>query len=351
MIKTEKYNIYINDFSSINELINSYSTIFLLVDENTEKYGLPVLQKYLDIQNINLIRINSGEENKNIDTCCYIWKQLSELKAERKSLMINLGGGVIGDMGGFCASTFKRGIDFVNIPTTLLSQVDASIGGKLGIDFDNLKNQIGLFNDPKAVFISNEFLKTLDSRQILSGYAEIIKHGLILDSDYWQIIKQNDISNIKNLDTLMGLVKSSVELKHQVVLQDPLEKNIRKSLNFGHTIGHAIETFSLMNDNVPLLHGESIAIGLICESYLSYLKNNLSKNELNEITHFINSIYQKYDLQEINYNKIIDLMSNDKKNENNNINFTCINKIGSFVINQNFSNHEIIDSLHYYNSF
>src|SRR6201996_7996258 len=275
------YPIYFEN--TLAELVNfinkgNYSRFFVLTDENTGKHCLPLIRKYIDnLDNFDIIEINAGEENKNIDFCVGVWKMLIDFSADRQSLLINLGGGVISDLGGFSASTYKRGIDFVHVPTTLLSQVDASVGGKTGIDLDNIKNIIGTFTQPKAVFIAYDFLKTLPPRQILSGLAEMLKHGLITDAAFWNDLKNSDLSFPGE-----ELIYKSIQIKNKVVLEDPKEMGIRKSLNFGHTIGHAVETNSLLHDENPLTHGEAIAIGMICESYLSHKKTGLGSNELDE---------------------------------------------------------------------
>src|ERR1700744_5400485 len=242
---------------------------------------------------------------------------LIDFSADRQSLLINLGGGVISDLGGFAASTYKRGIDFVHVPTTLLSQVDASVGGKTGIDMDNIKNIIGTFTQPKAVFIEHSFLKTLPARQTLSGLAEMLKHGLICDASYWKQLKNSDLKNPS-----AELVYKSVEIKNKVVIEDPHEKGIRKSLNFGHTIGHAVETYSLVNDEKPLTHGEAIAIGMICEARLSNLKIGLSDAELKEITETIDSLYQKYQIAGSCHKELDVIMQKDQNNQSGNLN--CI---------------------------
>src|ERR1700744_132665 len=234
-LQSINYPIYFND--SLTELVNfvkrgKYSRFFILTDENTAAHCLPLVKEKLgDIDNYDLIEINDGEESKDIDFCIGVWKMLIDFGADRQSLMINLGGGVVSDLGGFAASTFKRGIDFVHVPTTLLSQVDASVGGKTGIDFNNIKNIIGTFSQPKAVFINYEFLSSLPARQILSGTAEMLKHGLIMDAAYWNELKNSNLN-----DPSAELIYRSVEIKNQVVMEDPTEKGIRKALNFGHTI-------------------------------------------------------------------------------------------------------------------
>jgi 3-dehydroquinate synthase len=350
IIETYSYEILIGQdvFSEFIKFIETknFSKIFILIDENSKKFCLPVLDPYLaHIPEHFFIEIKSGEENKNIQTCMEVWQALSNLKADRNSLLVNFGGGVIGDMGGFIASTYKRGISFINIPTTLLAQVDASVGGKLGIDFNNLKNEVGLFADPKEIYIFPPFIKTLEQRDLLSGYAEIIKHALIADGQYWQTIKN---INIQVEDKWQGLIEKSVRIKNKIVMHDPFEKNLRKSLNFGHTIGHAIESYSLLNDKMPLLHGEAIAIGMICESFLSFHFNGLPEEELHDITDYIFSIFEKYDLAPEKFAEILKFMYHDKKNENNTINFTMLKKIGSADINQTCPEPEIFQALSYY---
>ena len=249
-----------------------YDTVkkVILCDTNTKKYCLPLVEEtFAGRVKLDVIEIGIGEVNKNIETVCDVWKSLLDLGLDRNSVIINLGGGVVTDLGGFAASTFNRGIDFINVPTTLLSQVDASVGAKTGIDFEGSKNQIGTFTNPKAVFIYEEFLNTLPPKEKLSGFAEVIKHALICDKVYWQQISSNGLYDNQNLATL---IERSITIKQQIVQQDPLEQNIRKLLNFGHTIGHALESFSLQNDDTPLLHGECVAVGMICEAYIYYLK-------------------------------------------------------------------------------
>jgi len=346
-IQSNNYNIYFdNSLSELATFIEQgrYSRFFVLTDENTAKYCLPLLRERLgNPDNFDIIEINAGEESKDIDFCIGVWKMLIDFGADRQSLLINLGGGVISDLGGFAASTFKRGIDFVHVPTTLLSQVDASVGGKTGIDIDSIKNIIGTFTQPKAVFIEYEFLKTLPARQILSGTAEMLKHGLICDADYWNLLKQSDLSS-----TTAEMVYKSVVIKNKVVLEDPHEKNIRKSLNFGHTIGHAVETWSLINDTDSLSHGEAIAIGMICEAYLSYKKIGLSSDELTEITQTLTNLYPRYELKMEHSDTLLEYMLKDKKNQNGKINCTLLSAIGQFNIDNICTNDELLEGLNYY---
>jgi len=352
-IKAGNYSVFIakgiakeiNKFFKTNK--NKYSNVFILVDENSLKCCYPQMVEQIEaFKEAEIIEIESGEESKTLEVCTQIWTTLSEYGADRRSLFINLGGGVISDMGGFIASTFKRGIDFINIPTTLLSQVDASIGGKVGVDLNHLKNEIGVFNTPTAVFVDSTFLNTLDKRQVLSGFAEVIKHALIADSKYWKIVLETNFSEMDNFDKL---ILHSVEIKNEIVLKDPKEKNIRKVLNFGHTVGHAIETFSLEHNNKrPVLHGEAIAVGMICEAYLSYKVNKLHPEQLDEITHFILQKFPVVNLDQMDHHRLIELMKHDKKNDKGDINFSLLSEIGNCDINKTAKADLIKDSLKYY---
>ena len=336
-IQSDNYTIYFNDASFVyleNLLkIETYSKIFVLVDENTNEHCLPYFLANLPTEiEIEIIEIEAGEENKNIYTCIDLWHTLIELDADRKSIMINLGGGVITDIGGFVASTYKRGIDFVNIPTTLLAMVDASVGGKTGVDLGSLKNQIGVINEPKSVIVISKFLETLPTNQMRSGLAEMLKHGLIYDKTYWDKLKH--LNNL-NTDDLDVLIKQSIEIKNKIVSQDLKENGIRKALNFGHTLGHAIESYFLESeDKKQLLHGEAIAIGMILESYLSYKLELISKDSYAEIKYIITDVFEKISFNDSDIQNILDLLIFDKKNEFGNIQFTLLNKIGESKINQ-----------------
>lgn len=347
-IRLEDYEIFIgtnwNDFSELLRR-SVISKIAILVDENTRRYCLPVLLANTSVQNPELIEIPSGEAHKNIETCQFIWQQLIDRQIDRKALMINFGGGVIGDMGGFSAATFKRGIDFIQMPTTLLSQVDASIGGKLGVDFGDIKNSIGLFKNPKAVFINPVFLKTLPTSEIRSGFAEIIKAGLIANAGLWERIKT--MENLDN-ENWQDLIIPSLQIKKQIVEADPFEQNIRKKLNFGHTIGHAIESLSLQSE-APLLHGEAIASGMICEAWLSWKCCDLSESALSEIVDYILKVFGKVKLNESDFPGLLELMKNDKKNIQSRINFTLLTKPGAAKVDQFCDENTILESLEYYN--
>ena len=325
---------------------NSFSKIFVLVDEFTLQHCYPKLKEFIPLH--YLFQIISGEENKTISSCEIIWQKLTDENADRQSLLINLGGGVIGDMGGFAAGCYKRGIKFINIPTTLLSMVDASVGGKTGIDFLHYKNQIGLFNEPAAVFIHTGFLKTLLQRELLSGFAEVIKHYLIADKSSFEEISNQKIS-IENF-SWNDIVIKNVAIKSNIVEQDPYEQNIRKALNFGHTIGHAIETYFLNRPHQKLLHGEAVAVGMICESFISYNLNLLTKTELESIQKFILNYFTLPDLPKSAFRQIINLISQDKKNDAKQNRFSLLNGIGNYSINNSVKDMLITKSLNYYNS-
>ncbi|MDF1863691.1 MAG: 3-dehydroquinate synthase [Saprospiraceae bacterium] len=348
-IELQDYHILIGDFwNAFNSFLKErgYSKIVVIVDTNTSKLCLPILRQKSQYKDFEVIQIHEGEQHKTIETCQKIWQEMMKKGMERRSLTINLGGGVIGDMGGFCASTFKRGMDFIQMPTTLLSQVDASIGGKLGIDFHHIKNSIGVFKNPQAVFISSEFLNTLPKREIRSGFAEIIKHSLIADAENWEYLK-----TIKSLEKVewANLLKPSLLIKQRIVEEDPFENGIRKALNFGHTIGHAIESIALQSD-YPLLHGEAIAIGMICEGWLSHKILNFPLKKVEEIIQFFARFYDAFQLEEKDYSSYIELMKKDKKNENQTINFSLINPIGNAIINQTANQVLIRESLTFYNN-
>ena len=307
--------------------VSEYSKVAILVDENTKRDCLNKLSK---ADNSIIIEIKSGEKNKNISTCNFIWQELTNHNFDRNSLLINLGGGVIGDMGGFCASTYKRGIDFIQIPTTLLAMTDASIGGKLGIDFLGLKNQIGLFINPKSVLIYPDFLETLPLDQLKSGFVEVLKHALISDKNLWNKILNTPFEEL-NWNNLISL---SVEIKNKIILSDSREKGERKKLNFGHTFGHAIESFYLQKDT-PILHGQAIALGILIEAKMS----NLSELEKVEITAFILSNFRLP--HNPTKNQLLKFMRNDKKNLDEKINFTLLDGIGNCSLDNLFSEDEL----------
>ncbi|MFI0426909.1 MAG: 3-dehydroquinate synthase [Flavobacterium sp.] len=352
-ITANNYSVYFDSigYETLASLLipSHYSKIFILVDENTSQYCLPHFLNNLATEiEIEIIELEVGEIHKNIATCTEVWGALSELGGDRKSIVLNLGGGVISDLGGFVACTFKRGIDFVNIPTTLLSMVDASIGGKNGIDLGNLKNQIGIIREPKAVLIDTQFLNTLPQNEMRSGLAEMLKHGLIFDKTYWDKFK-----NLKDLNTedLNVLIHQSIQIKNNIVCEDLTENGIRKSLNFGHTLGHAIESYFLENETKKnLLHGEAVAIGMILESYISKEKDMLSSAEYHEIKYIINDIFDRIDFSKLEIEKIIDLLIYDKKNEFGKVQFALLDGIGKIKINQEVDNALIYKAFEDYNA-
>jgi 3-dehydroquinate synthase len=332
--------------SILNLPENKNAKLFILLDEHSLQNCFPKLVNDCpSFSRAEVLEIESSEASKNIEICTRIWQAITELGADRESILVNLGGGVITDMGGFIAGVYKRGIRFINIPTTLLAMVDASIGGKTGVDLDNVKNQLGIFNSPEAIYIDTDFLKTLSKRQMMAGLAEMIKHALIADRSYWDLIRKSDFSENKNWTKL---ILPSLKIKNEIVKNDPSEKGLRKILNFGHTVGHAIESFALENANILLLHGEAVAIGMICESYLSFKHHLITKKDLEEITEFITSIYPRFPLEELAHHRIIELMKNDKKNKNNQINFTLLNSIGTATFDNFIPAGEIKSALVYY---
>lgn len=350
IIKTLDYNIILSENIGlhIDGFIKkkNYSSLYIIMDENIMKHCWPILSKESEeLRNAEILILEPGEDSKNIELAIQFWQILSEYEADRSSLIINFGGGMVSDFGGFIASTFKRGLDFINIPTSLLAMVDASIGGKTGINLMHYKNQIGVISQANSVFIYPDFLETLDPRHIKNGFAEMLKHGIINDPNHWE-----DLLNIKNIipEEIIPYLETSIEIKNRIVEQDPKEKGIRKSLNFGHTIGHLIETWSLQNDEQPIFHGEAIAIGMIIESYLSTKKANLPWQDFEKIKEFISNNYSKYPINDSFVNDFKNIVNQDKKKDGKKLNFTFATKIGSVVINQDCSIEEIRESIIYY---
>ena len=321
-----------------------YSSYHVLVDENTEKHCLPALRKVAPQLDLHPIVIPAGEAHKHLATCETIWQQLMQQGAARQSLLINLGGGVIGDMGGFCAATFKRGMNFLQIPTTLLSQVDASIGGKLGVDFGGIKNSIGLFRNPAAVLIDPAFYRTLPAEEVRSGFAEIIKHALIHDAEQWAKLQR--IQNLSEVNWKDFLVPS-LQIKRTIVQEDPFERGLRKALNFGHTIGHAVEGHALQH-GTPMLHGEAVALGIVCESFLSHRAGLLPEEELTGIVDFVRHLYPDHRFERSLYPDFFQRMRQDKKNRGTEINFTLIGPIGTCHIDRTASVADIEAALDFY---
>ena len=332
-----------------HEKINSdkFSSIFVLVDENTEKCCLELFIKKSGIKSFNKIIISSGEENKNIDTCISIWGQLNSFKADRKSLLINLGGGVLTDIGGFAASTYLRGIEFINIPTTLLGMVDAAHGGKTGIDFKQLKNQIGVFNEPLEVLLDNEYLKTLSKEEFINGYAEVVKHSLLTDKPDLTFNSLIKLDLFKDSDYIINSYSS---VKNEIVESDKYESSIRKILNLGHTIGHAVESYSHISDKVvDLKHGQAIVIGIITELYISHKKFNFPLKDVVTVKEHLKNYFSLIQLEEDDIMNIYDLMVYDKKNEGSKINFVLLKEIGKPVIDQIVNKDLFIESFEFYN--
>lgn len=336
-----------DNFSQLNDFLQekSFSKIFILVDENTHEYCLPVLLGNLETDlSFEILEIEAGEEMKNIQTANHLWEILTEMQADRKALIINLGGGVITDMGGFVASTYKRGIQFINIPTTLLSMCDASIGGKTGIDLMHYKNMVGTFTFPEQIFVYPQFLDTLPFKEVRSGFAEMLKHGLIADKKHWENLIQ-----IHKLDveSVIPHIQTSMDIKQDVVEKDFHEKNIRKTLNFGHTIGHAVESLCLEQGN-PILHGEAVAMGMICEAHLAYLEGLISEQDSTVIIENIQRYYPYLDVSDFKDEDISALLLNDKKNTESKINFSLLSGIGSCVFDHHCSHKHILKALDFY---
>ncbi|MCM5663118.1 3-dehydroquinate synthase [Galbibacter mesophilus] len=327
--------------------IKNYSKVFILVDENTHKHCLPnFLGKLENTYDIEIIEIEAGEEQKQIETCSEVWSIISELGGDRKSLLINLGGGVVTDLGGFVGATYMRGIDFLNIPTTLLAMVDASVGGKTGVDLGPLKNQVGVIINPMMVLIDTAYLETLPPNELRSGLAEMLKHGLIYDEVYWEKLQKLDALTPEDLDSL---IHRSVVIKNEVVTEDPREHGLRKILNYGHTLGHAIESYFLQSsDKNKLLHGEAIAIGMIMETFLSAELLNFPKEKLATIkTTFLN-YFDKVDISQADMESIIQLMKFDKKNAHGNVNFVLLEDIGRPKLDVTVGKELLFKSLEHY---
>jgi 3-dehydroquinate synthase len=319
------------------------SEVFVLTDANTSRLCYPLLQPYLPASH-TVLEIPAGEEAKTLATCEVVWDKLTERQADRFAVLVNLGGGVVTDLGGFCAALYKRGIRFIQVPTTLLAQVDASVGGKTGIDFQGFKNHLGVFQQPAGVFIDPGFLATLDPRQLKSGYAEVVKHGLIADAAAFQEQRVNSVF----IDDWTDTIRHSVALKQEIVAQDPLEAGPRKLLNFGHTVGHALESFLLNQPGREILHGEAVAAGMVCEAWLSVQHGLLSETELDQIETFLFSVYEKVQFVSLETQAIAEYARQDKKNAGSVINCTLLESIGHGVYNQPVTVAEIADSLRYY---
>ena len=333
------------------DLVNAISEcehdrIFVLTDETTQQLCWPKIKNFKALKNSIPIIIKATDTHKNLDTLSQVWQALSNSGATRHSLMINLGGGMVTDLGGFAASTFKRGIDFINIPTTLLAMVDASVGGKTGINFGGLKNEIGVFSDSRFVIINTQFLDTLDHDNICSGYAEMLKHGLISDERTWAELVTFDLDN-PDLSQLQRMVAESIKVKERIVEADPHEHGIRKALNLGHTMGHAFESFA-MRRGTPILHGYAVAYGLISELYMSARKTAFPTDRMHQTVRFIRENYGTFNITCDDYPTLIELMHHDKKNTSGIINFTLLGNVGDIRINQTANEEEIKEALDFF---
>ncbi|ADF53035.1 3-dehydroquinate synthase [Zunongwangia profunda] len=351
MENTAKGTVFYKEeaYQKINDYLVQHtpSKIFILVDTNTHEHCLPgFLPKISTATTIEIIEIEAGEPFKNLDTCLGVWQTMSDLEGDRKSLMINLGGGVVTDLGGFVASTFKRGINYINVPTTLLAMVDASVGGKTGVDLGNLKNQIGIISNAEMVIVDSDYLATLPSEEMRSGLAEILKHGLIADEAYWE--KVGNLSEL-TLNDLDDIIRVSVGIKAKVVAEDPYENGLRKTLNYGHTLGHAIESYCLTHtQKKTLLHGEAVALGIILATYISKELKDFPSEKLDSITKRIVELYGKVEFSKNDIDAIIDLMKYDKKNEAGKINFVLLKDIGETEIDCQVPNNIIFDAFEFY---
>ena len=333
------------------DLVNAISEcehdrIFVLTDETTQQLCWPKIKNFKALKNSTPIIIKATDTHKNLDTLSQVWQALSNGGATRHSLMINLGGGMVTDLGGFAASTFKRGIDFINIPTTLLAMVDASVGGKTGINFGGLKNEIGVFSDSRFVIINTQFLDTLDHDNICSGYAEMLKHGLISDEHTWAELVTFDLDT-PDLSQLQRMVAESIKVKERTVEADPHEHGIRKALNLGHTMGHAFESFA-MRRGTPILHGYAVAYGLISELYMSARKTAFPTDRMHQTVRFIRENYGTFNITCDDYPTLIELMHHDKKNTSGIINFTLLGNVGDIRINQTANEEEIKEALDFF---
>ena len=324
----------------------SYDKLFILTDENTYRQCLPLLSGVAALQGVPVIQTAAGDTHKGLSYLAKIWERLSNEGATRHSLLVNLGGGMVTDMGGFAGATFKRGIRTINIPTTLMASVDAAVGGKTGINFNGLKNEIGSFYPPLCVFIDCEFLRTLDRDNILSGYAEMIKHGLISSMENYTSVMLYDIDTM-NYSYLNQLVEQSVAVKERIVEEDPKEQGIRKALNFGHTIGHAYESLSFIQER-PILHGHAVAAGIVSELYLSHVMCGFPMEKVRLVVYYIKEYYPAFGFDCTDYERLYELMTHDKKNEGGVINFTLLAQVGDVRINQSVTKARILESLDFY---
>ncbi len=346
----EKQEVIISDSigKSVGDAVSAvdHDRLFVLTDETTLRLCWPLVKDVPCMAQASVISIPPTDENKSLAALAHVWTELQRGGATRHSLMVNLGGGMVTDLGGFAASTFKRGISYINVPTTLLSMVDASVGGKTGINFGGLKNEIGVFNCARSVILDAVFLRTSDMHNILSGYAEMLKHGLISNVENWAELINFDFQEI-DYRHLTQMVGKSVAIKERIVDEDPLEHGIRKALNLGHTAGHALESLALAEERT-VLHGYAVAWGLVCELYLSAKRLNFPKDKLHQTLQFVKEHYGTFAIECKEYDRLYDYMTHDKKNTAGRINFTLLADIGDIRINQAAGKEEIMDMLDFF---
>lgn len=353
VLQTQKMagNIFIDpEFKELRDYLGSkrkkFSTVFILADSNTKKYCLDSLHGMVpQLVKSEVIELPRGEKNKNIRGAEFIWQKLMDHGADRNSLLVNLGGGVVSDIGGFAASVFKRGISFINVPTSLMAQLDAAIGGKTALNVGTVKNQVGTFSRPKGVFINPSFIRTLPLREFNSGFCEAFKHGLIADQAYYELLK---VIKFPLRKTWPEIIIPSVKIKSAIVAEDPLEENKRKVLNFGHTIGHALESLVNRKQQMSITHGEAVAAGIVCESFISNQQCDLAKNELDDIVATVFSNFYPLKLRRDYLPEIIDLIRQDKKTTYGKTGFTLLNGIGKAIYDQAVSKELIEMSLNFY---
>lgn len=346
----KRQNVIISDnlVAAINGATagEEYDRLFVLTDENTRRLCLPLAMEAECMNGAREISIGAGDTCKNIESLSHVWTELGRMGGTRHSLMVNLGGGMVTDLGGFAASTFKRGIKYINIPTTLLAMVDASVGGKTGINFGGLKNEIGVFNNARTVILDTCFLATMDERNILSGYAEMLKHGLISDERMWAELMTFDPRR-PDLNRLRRMVAESVAVKERIVEADPTERGLRKALNLGHTAGHAFESLA-MRHGTPIPHGYAVAYGIVCELYLSTVREGFPADRMRQTVAFVNGNYGRMSITCDDYPELLELMTHDKKNTAGTINFTLLGGIGDIRLDRTATEEEIREALDFY---
>lgn len=350
-IDSYKSKVFIGDntFNYLQEILDKQfahcSTFFILVDSNTLNHCLPVLINNVPfLANAEILEVESGEASKSFEILSGLIEAMAIMNADRKALLINLGGGVICDLGGMLASLFKRGIDYINVPTSLLAMADASVGGKVAVNVANVKNIAGVFNPPEYVFVNPVFLQSLNEKEWLSGYAEILKHALIDSKEHWDKLKSKNLFLTENWSEVLF---HSISIKNNIVLKDPFENNERKLLNLGHTIAHGIESFMIEN-NTPVTHGEAVAAGILIESYISLIQGFLNENDFNSIKEVIQKYFEKLAFNVQNTDSILYYLYNDKKNEGEAISFVLLSEIGKAHINKTASIDEIKAALEFY---